>query len=192
MAKKKHAHTKESLVMLCLEMAESRSWSSLSLRDIAAQADISLAALCEMFEDKDDILCALGRMIDRKTLENFDAPEANISPRDAVFDIMMERFDVLNEFRAGIVAILTSIKYDPKQALLSFPHLCKSMNWMLEAAHIDTEGFRGALKIAGLAGIYLNVLRSWMQDDTPDMSQTMAALDKDLGRAEQFINMLSL
>ena len=105
---------------------------------------------------------------------------------------MMERFDVLNEYRAGLVAILKSFRCDPKQAVISFPHLCKSMTWMLESAGVETTGIRGALKVAGLTGIYLDVQRIWMDDESADLSKTMAALDKDLGRAEQVINMFGL
>lgn len=70
------------------------------------------------------------------------------------------------------------------------PHLCRSMTWMMEAAGIETLGLRGALKVAGLTGVYLKVLKTWTEDDSPDLAKTMAALDKDLGRAESFANTL--
>jgi len=105
-----------------------------------------------------------------------------------LFDILMERFDVLNDHRDGIVAILESFKMDPKQAVISLPHLCRSMTWMMEAAGMNTNGFVGAAKVAGLSVVYLNVVRVWKNDSTEDMSKTMAALDKSLGRAEQCAN----
>ncbi|MCB1532633.1 MAG: helix-turn-helix transcriptional regulator [Alphaproteobacteria bacterium] len=183
---------KQKLIEIALKMAAARGWDQLSLRDLAQEAQIDLAQLHDYFEDKSDILTALGRRIDRQVLENIGEPDFEMNARDRLFDVMMERFDILNEYREGLVAILGSFKLDPKQAVISMPHLCRSMTWMLEAAGVETTGLRGALKVTGLTGVYLNVLRTWQKDDTPDMGKTMAALDKDLSRAEQLVNMFGL
>ncbi len=173
------------IVGIALTLAAKNGWTQTSLADIAKAAKISLAALHEMFEDKADILGALGRIIDARTLENVDQSSPDLSPRDRLFDIMMERFDVLNDYRAGVTAILDSFLLDPKQAVIGLPHLCRSMTWMLEAAGIATSGIPGAFRVMGLTVVYLDVLRVWKEDISPDMGKTMAALDKDLGRAEK-------
>ncbi len=191
-AKKSKIIDKDEIVERALEMAATQGWAELSLRDIAEGADLSLAQLHELFEDKTDILVALGRRIDRRVLENMGDVDPEISPRDHLFDILMERFDVLNDYRAGLLAVLDSFKCDPKQAVISMPHLCRSMTWMLEAAGVETTGIRGALKVTGMTGVYLNVLRVWREDESADLSKTMAALDKDLGRAERVVNMFAL
>lgn len=191
-AKKEKKIDKEKVVEVALDLAVNLGWDHVSLRDVAEGSKLSLAELHEYFEEKSDILTALGRMIDRKVLENVAELEADLPIRDRLFDVMMERFDVLNDYRAGLVAIIRSFKLDPKQAVISMPHLCRSMTWMLEAAGVETVGFRGALKVTGLTGVYLDVLRVWKDDDSPDMGKVMAALDKDLGRAESVVNMFGL
>lgn len=178
--------SKDDVVLHALSLAKTLGWNHVRMQDIADEAGVSLSVLYGMFEDKSDILVTLGRRIDRQVLEAFDTLDPSLSERDRLFDIMMERFDVLGEYREGVVAIVGSFRYDPKQAVISCPHLCRSMAWMLEAAGLDTNGFRGALKVAGLTGLYLKVLRVWKDDDSPDLSKTMAALDKDLGRIERF------
>ena len=183
---------KEKIVHIALDLAVKLGWDQVSLRDIADEAKLSLADLHEYFDDKSDILTALGRMIDRKVLENVGELEQELPVRDRLFDVMMERFDILNDYRDGIVAVLHSFKFDPKQAVISLPYLCRSMTWMLEASGIETNGIRGAIKVTGLTGVYLDVLRVWKDDDSPDMGKTMAALDKDLGRAESVVNMFGL
>lgn len=190
--KKEKKIDKERVVEVALDLAVNLGWDHVSLRDVAEGSKLSLAELHEYFEEKSDILTALGRMIDRKVLENVAELEADLPIRDRLFDVMMERFDVLNDYRAGLVAIIRSFKLDPKQAVISMPHLCRSMTWMLEAAGVETVGFRGALKVTGLTGVYLDVLRVWKDDDSPDMGKVMAALDKDLGRAESVVNMFGL
>lgn len=187
--KKAQAFSRDDVVLAALTLASELGWEHVTLQDIAQESGQSLGDLYEHFDDKTDILGALGRMIDRKVLDAVGGTaDPSLPERDRLFDIMMERFDVLNEHREGIVSILNSFRMDPKQAVISMPHLCRSMSWMMEAAGMDTNGFTGAAKVAGLSVIYLNVLRSWVKDDSPDMGKTMAALDKDLGRAEQCAN----
>ena len=142
--------------------------------------------LYDYFDDRNDILSAYGRILDKQVLENIGAPDQDLSPRDRLFDLMMERFDVLNENRAAIVSILNAFRFDPKQAVISLPHLGRSMSWMLEAAGLETGGIKGAAKVLGLTALYLKVLRTWKDDDTEDMSATMAALDKSLSHAEEW------
>jgi hypothetical protein len=61
---------------------------------------------------------------------------------------------------------------------------------MLEAAGDKLEGPGGAMRVSGLAAIYCRVFGVWLEDDTPSMDRTMAALDKRLGRAERMLSSL--
>jgi len=191
-AKKTQKPVRQQVVEAAFALAAQMGWENVSLADVADTAGLKLADIYDHFEDKGDILTAYGRMVDKKTLENIGGPDPSVSVRDRLFDILMERFDILNDDRDAIVMILRSFKLDPKQAVISLPHLGRSMSWMLEAAGIETSGMRGAVRVAGLTSIYLNVLRIWKDDDSPDMSKTMAALDKNLGRAEQVMNSFPL
>jgi AcrR family transcriptional regulator len=189
MAKKQGILSKDKIVEVALKLAAQKGWDKTSLADIAKASKISLSQLHDLFEDKADILAALGRMIDKKVLERVGKPDEDIPAKERLFDVMMERFDVLNEYRDGIVAILDSFLPDPKQALISLPHVCRSMTWMLEAAGLETSGLPGAARVAGLTVVHLKALYVWKSDEEADLSKTMAALDKGLGRAEQLANM---
>lgn len=191
--KKKAEKPLEKVVVVeaALKLAVDLGWGRVTLQDVAEETGYSLGQLFEEFDDKTDILVALGRMIDRRVLDGI-SPDPSLSARDQLFDIMMDRFDVLNDFREGLTAILDSFRYDPKQAVISMPHLCRSMTWMLEAAGIETGGIKGAIKVTGLTGLYLKVLRAWKSDESPDLSKTMAALDKDLGRVESLAHTIGL
>ncbi|MCB9991058.1 MAG: TetR family transcriptional regulator [Rhodospirillales bacterium] len=186
MAKSTRKPVKEKALKAALELAASQGWASTSLADIAAHAKIPMTDLHDVFEDRFDILAAYGRMLDRRVLEAAGEPDPSLSPRDRLFDLLMERFDALNDDRDGVLSILNSLWCDPKQAVINLPHLGRSMSWMLEAAGIETSGIRGAIKIAGLTALYLKTLKTWSTDDSPDMGKTMAALDQSLGRAEQW------
>ena len=186
------ADQKRHIILSALKASEFQGWDGLTLNDIAAEAKLSLADLRSHYDDKMDILYGLGRLIDEDTLRRLGKFSPEQSVRETLFEILMERFDVLNEHREGILAILNGFRGDPKQALFSVPALARSMSWMLEAAHINTCGIRGNAVLAAFTGLYLKVLYVWMRDDSEDMSSTMAALDKNLNRAEQIANTLGL
>ena len=66
----------------------------------------------------------------------------------------------------------------------------RSMGWMLEAAGLSAAGLRGLLRSEALLGVWLYALRAWRDDDSPDLSGTMAALDKALDQAERVFDLL--
>ncbi len=192
MAKRQQKDPKVKIIETALNLAAEKGWAYITLADIAKASKLSLAALHEHFEDKSDILAGFSRMVDGRVLAGLGEGDSAASPRDRLFDILMERFEVLNEYRSGLVSVLDSFKSDPKQFVIGLPHVCKSMSWMLEAAGMDTLGLRGAARLAGLSGIYIKNLRVWAGDVSPDLGKTMAALDKDLSRAESLANSIGL
>ncbi len=62
-----------------------------------------------------------------------------------------------------------------------------SMRFMLEAAGIEAEGASGAIKLQGLTLAWGRVLQTWLDDDEPTLSKTMAELDRVLTRGERAV-----
>lgn len=181
---------RKRIIDSALALAISQGWQYTTLRDIALHANVSVAQLYVCVDDKDDVLVLLGREIDRQMFSVITlSGEDDLSIRDRLFDILMERFDILNEQREGIIALLDAFKCDPKAVVVSMPHLCKSMSRILEAAGAETSGVKGAMKVAGLTGVYIKALKEWAKDESEDLSQTMAALDKALENAEKYADM---
>lgn len=183
---------KDSAIDAALALASSQSWDNITFEDIIAKAELDINEVREYFDDKADIMAAYGRKIDRAMMESIPVSTADMSHREQIFDIVMERFDIINEERAAILSILNSFKGDPKQAVLSLPHLGRSMTRILECANIPTTGIAGCIRVTGLTGIYLYVLKTWVEDDSPDMAKTMAALDRALDKAEMIYNSLPI
>ena len=73
----------------------------------------------------------------------------------------MSRFDVLDPYKQALQSIHASGAAD---LALARPVL-SSMQWMLEAAGIGTDGAAGSLRITGLAAVYASVFRTWLEDD---------------------------
>ncbi len=177
---------KDKIIDAALSVASEMNWQFVTLTDIAREAQVSLSDVRGYFEDKTDILASYGRRVDQKMLDSVSDPDLSLSVKERLFDILMARFDALNADREAVVSIVSSFKLDPKQAVITLPHVCKSMIWALEAAGENTNGMHGALKIMGLTGAYLKVLGVWCKDESPDLSKTMASLDKVLGQCEKF------
>ena len=182
---------RQRVLLSCLDLASNQDWGSLSVRDIIEHADVSLADFYAYFEDKEDILFFYGKQIDQHVLRTiFQGDNTDGSVRDRLFDILMERLDKVNENRGAVLSILHSFCFDPKQILIGLPHLAKSMSKMLEASGVSTSGVFGAVKVAGLTTLYCLTLRTWKEDESQDLARTMAALDRNLSRAEKAADFL--
>ena len=178
------------VIKAAFTLARELGWETVTLKDISDESGISLSEMRNYFDDKTDILVQYNKQLDKKVLASVSGQNEPV--RDQLFEILMERFDLLNEDRESLKAILSSFKRDPKQVLLSWPHLCRSMSWILEAVGEDTRGIKGAMKVAGLSGVYLKTLKAWIEDDSVDMAATMAALDKSLKTADEWVGRIPI
>lgn len=175
-------------VQAALNLAKERPWSDIGLTDIARAADLSLADLRREFTCKTDILRAFQAELDAETLARAKPAGEAQSPRDRLFDIVMTRFEAMQPYKPALKRIASSLCCRPGEAA---PLLCSSLAsqyWMLEAAGAKLDGPGGALRVAGLAAIYGQVFRVWLDDDTPSLDKTMAALDKRLGKGERMLS----
>jgi len=183
-ATKTEASTKDRLVDAALILAGRQGWRRTGLAEIAAEAGLSLAQTYDAAPSKLALLAAFHRRIDRAALAetgNADAPT-----RDRLFDALMRRFDALAPHRAALRVILRDSRGDPA-LLFGAAALVQSMSWMLEASGVPASGLVGRMRASLLSGLYLWVLRVFLDDDTTDLAKTMAALDRQLRRSETIL-----
>lgn len=180
---------RERLMRSALALAGGSGWEAASFAAFATRADVTLIEAYTAFPTRFALLVGLLARTDRQVLKDGPA-DADDSPRDRLFDILMRRFDALAADRDGVVAIVRALPGDPLTALMLAPGFAASMSWMLEAAGISTAGLLGSLRVKGLAVVYLATLRTWLDDDSMDMAKTMAALDRNLQRADSLAQRL--
>ena len=173
-----------------LELAAIEGWAHTSLNDIAAATGLSLAALHSTYPSKTAIVAAYTTRVDEAVLNHIDPELADKSSRERLFDVLMNRFDAMNPHKEAVRSILRASTSDVEALARGPLSLYRSMRWMMEAANIPSSGVRGQLRIKGLALIYLTVLRTWFNDDSEDMSRTMASLDRQLSRADRLLGFL--
>ena len=177
----------QALIASAFTLTAEQGWSAVSVAEAARQAGLPLETARARFPNRDAILMRFGRLADQAALAGAttDGPA-----RDRLFDVVMRRFDALQLHRAGISALLRGLPTHPALALGLGLATQASMAWMLEAAGVVATGWRGMLRVQGLNAVWLYTLRAWLADDSADLSGTMAALDRALGRAERFGEML--
>jgi ubiquinone biosynthesis protein COQ9 len=188
-AKPSPADPKAALREALLRMVAAGGWRDLSYADIAKEAGLRLAAAYEAYPSKGAILTGIGRDIDARLFASLEEDPLEGSPKDRLFDLLMRRFDALNEHREAYAALAWELPRTPVEAGCLALQLRRSLANMLEAAGLSASGLRGAFRIEGLGALYACALRVWLKDDTADLSKTMAELDKRLGQVERWMNM---
>ncbi|MEQ8193814.1 MAG: TetR/AcrR family transcriptional regulator, partial [Rhodospirillales bacterium] len=178
------------IVEALLALTARDGWQAVTLSSLAAETGLALSEIYVHFPSRQAILAAFFDGIDSNVLANTPKAILNEPPRDRLFDILMRRFDTLNEHKDAIAAIVRGTCNDPLMILCGAPRFMQSIAAMLEAAGLSSAGCAGTVKANGLAVIYLNAFRVWLRDDTQDMSKTMATLDKSLRQADRLAAML--
>lgn len=174
------------IVRAAMNLAAERSWRDVTLADIAASAGAALVELKQDFSSKAGILATFTRAVDDEVLRRAPRRAAGQASRDALFEVLMTRFDVLLPYRAALRSIVQGSSADPAQ----LKAVLASQHWMLEAAGIDTSGIGGGVRVAGLASVYASVFHTWLLDDDPGQARTMAALDRRLRGGERSLRMV--
>lgn len=167
-------------------LAAEKGWRRVSLLEVAHTAGIPLSRFHHRYRGRADLLAAVSRVADETVLAGDIAADPTESARDQLFDVMMRRFDALRPFREGLRSVVRDLPADPATALAFSCAFGRSMAWMLRAAGIDPDQRGGTALVAGLGTVHARVMRVFLNDDTADLSRTMAALDNALRGAERW------
>lgn len=178
---------KTAIIEALMELAGERSWEDITISDVAVRANVSLATFREHFPSKGAVLASFARNIDKIVLDGTTDDLVGEPAKDRLFDVLMRRLDALAPYKLGLEGIWDWMRRDPLSAVAVNRLVVNSMRFMLEAAGIESEGPVGALKLQGLAIAWGRVLDVWFRDDDPGLAETMAALDRELSRGEQFV-----
>jgi len=177
----------DTIAVAALRLAGERGWRGLTLGDIALEAGVTLSALARCYGSKQEILDGFERFIDRRMLAGAIAGDVDDKPRDRLFDIIMERLDALLPYRDGVRRIGKELLFDPLTGLTLAAAAPRTLGWMFTGARIAADGPAMPFKLAVLGGVYLATFRVWLDEESQDLSKTMATLDKQLDRAMSLI-----
>jgi len=175
---------RQSVITAFLDLLSQKPFAEIGLDEIAERASVSLAELRGMFDTKLAIYEAFVRDVDEAVLAEDVSDMADEPPRERLFDVLMRRLDVLRPHRAALHGLFRSVRQDPLLAASINRIGLVSQRWMLTAAGIRFEGLLGAAVTQGLVVSFARVLRVFVNEADEGMPRTMAALDKELRRAQ--------
>jgi len=165
-------------------------WLRLSLRDVAAKSDLSLAELHDVVPDRIGLLELYLSQLDTDVLKAWEGDQEGASSeeplRDRIFDLLMMRIELSEPYRDGLKVLVRELPRDlPALRRVGLAET-RFMSWVLDAVGTSTRGMKGAVKTRLLAHAYLATTRGWANSDG-DLNRTMAELDRRLRRIERWI-----
>lgn len=156
-------------------------WRRAGFDDAARHAGLAADEIRTHAGDRVDALAALQDHVAAEAATG--AAEAGGTVRDRLFDGLMRGFDAAQAQRGAVLAVWAS--RDPAVLVLLAGRGSLHVRRLAQSAGVDISGARGRLRLAGLTALIAQAFAAWRRDDSPDMSATMAELDRLLDRAER-------
>jgi ubiquinone biosynthesis protein COQ9 len=172
-------------VRAAVDLAQERDWGEITLADIAQKAGLDLGDLRAEFSCKNDILRAFQIEVDKDVLAKTKQVDGSV--RDRLFDTIMTRFEVMGPYKPALKRIACYLRCRPGEVSLLACSTLASQYWMLAGSGAKLGGAKAAVRVAGLAAIYGRVFRVWLDDSSPSLDRTMAALDRALNNGERML-----
>ncbi|BCB18787.1 TetR/AcrR family transcriptional regulator [Bosea sp. ANAM02] len=179
----KPADPRKGAVDALMRLAAERPWDQIELPDIAAEAGLTLAQLRGLFPSKLAMLGGVTRIVDDAVLAGSSDDLAGEPVKERMFDLVMRRLDAMAPYKAGLRRIAPAVRRDPLALAALNRGAVNSWRYMLASAGIPTEDALGALRVQGAVLLMARVSEAWLDDDEPELSKTMARLDRELKTA---------
>ena len=178
----------KKIVETTLKILDKKPWDNISLKEIQTKSKVKKFDL--LIKNKKDLLIKLNNYFDYKVSSKISNIE-NSNYKDMIFEVIMMRFDILQENRKGIKSIFESFKNKPKLLFFLIPELLDSILIMVQSINLPTKGVIGQLKIKGIFVIYVSCFFVWLNDETVSLDKTMTALDKYLDQANNILKFVN-
>ena len=163
--------------------------SAVSLDGLAAEAGQDITAVYVRYADTRSVLLAALRDHDEAVLaaaasDFADAAEASV--QEKLLEGLISRFEAYAPHRAGMAAVDEAARRDPLLAACLLAGLADTLDRLLSLCGDQATGWRRRVRVKGVMAVVMRVHRTWQRDDSPDLSVTLRALDKDLRRAAEW------
>lgn len=180
----------DRICFAALKISADEGWREVQIPRLAEELGEPVGEIVSTYPTPSRVADALLHRLDDIVLRQVDVIDTSDSPRDRLFEVLMMRFDALQDARAGYAALIKYRLCQPSFVIQRAPSMIHSMKMILAASDIQAEGFLGVARAHALAVAYVGVLQTWLKDDSHDLSATMSDLDKALERLEQLESLI--
>ena len=163
-----------------LSILKKKSWNAFSLEQVLKSVKVKKTNIKTKF----DLLKIISKYVDYLLINNTKSLE-NSSTKDMLFEVLMARFDILEENRKAFLEIYKILKKNPQQLIKLLPTFLESMIISAELSKYKVNGLKGTIRLKGLMLIYFITFFQWVNDKEASLEKTMTALDKNLDQAEK-------
>mgnify|MGYP000042641454 FL=1 len=176
-------HLAKDIMETALSLAESSSWESTHLYNIAEQLDISLEQIRRYYPQKDDIVEAWFDLADNAVLSSKPGEEFSEQSRcERLQHVMMTWFEALAAHkRITGEMLLYKLEFGHVHLqVLGIMRISRTVQWFIEAAQIDSTGAKRILQESGITAVYLATFSYWLCDDSSNQQKTRRFLKRAL------------
>ncbi len=183
----------DEILDAAVRLAESGTWESLRLHQVAQELGIGLEDVRRHYRQKDDLVEAWYDKADRAMLT--DAAQAdymNLNPRQRLHRSIMCWLDTLSVHRR-ISRDMLVYKFELGHIHLQIAgilRVSRTVQWMLESAHSESTHLQRVIEETTVTSIYLATFGFWMVDQSDRSKATREFLDNMLRRAETMAKLL--
>lgn len=165
------------MVQTAWEVVGSYGLTDNVLDKIAEKTGISILEVQEVIPDQTSLILMLMADVFSHIRTS---PASGLSDQDYLFDMLMQGFDSAETHKFSIKKIWSSIAWKPWVLLPLIPAIQKKLHEMVVELSSSSSFFKKMVSEIGLQVVFLNVFFIWMEDETLDLSKTMACLDTSL------------
>ena len=167
-----------------LAILKKKSWKVLNFEEVLKNnKNINI-------KSKIDLLKNINRYVDDALIIKMKKLEIS-STKDMLFEVLMARFDILQQNRKSYLEIYKGFKKSPQYFIKLLPSFLESMIITAELAKYNVNGLKGSIRLKGLMVVYFATFFQWLEDKTTSLERTMTQLDKNLDQAEKFGKLVS-
>lgn len=183
----------DKLLDICVHDIEAKGWKHFSFTRVAETTKTPVSKLYDRFQCRSQVPQEVIKRVNHGMLEELEGEAfEEATAREVIFEILLTRLEVATPYKNFIRVLWKEWPADVLSALMVASQGVGSMGWVLDRAGLNTTGIGGLLRLQGLIGLYLWTVKEWLNDETEDMSKTMATLDQGLERVERIAKSLNL
>jgi len=181
------AKTRQKILDTFLDLLTEHPYDEIRPTQLAEAAGVKLSVVRECYPSKLSLVEAFADRIDMSVLDEQTDDMQDQPARDRLFDVLMTRIDHLTPYKEAIRTLMKAVRDEPLLALEFNRVAVRSQRWMLEAARVEVSGFKAQAAAQGLAIAFARVLETWLDEPDAGMPKTMARLDSELDRGEDWM-----
>ena len=177
---------RDKLIEAAFAVVADDGWSAADADTIAARAGTEARQFQTRFAGPIDCLIAGLIAANESAFEAARDFEPEDTVREKLFELVMARLDRLKPWRDAIGRLRWAGFRDPMLGAALAWEVDRAVALMFDQAGVEDRGPVGALRRgAFITTVYAPILDTWIKDESADLSETMADLDKHLDRAER-------